>query len=352
MSAMPKFSVVLAGYQTAPYLEKSLGSIRNQTFQDFEAICYVEESTDDSLAICRSVADCDPRFKVVSAPKSGAVSSTRNYGIDHAAGEYLVFVDGDDWVRTDMLERLAAKLDDTGEVDVLAFAADTLQSGDEYPAKAKRMSNFGARDAEGTFTGLDAIRRTGRNGGSLHNFTCFSAYRTAFLRGHGIYQQVGRVMEDFEWTPRVWFAAKRFAYLDEALYVYRRRANSLTTEASARIATDVVANLRSLLGFVAANDIPGDILAIWANQWFALLCWFMFHPVTSRKISDADRLQALRSLMADGGRESLKRLAPKLSRPRRLAFPLVLLAARGMQLPAKVFFRRLYYPLIELRQRQ
>ena len=86
----PKFTIILSGHQTAPYLPKALNSIVAQTFKDFEVICHVEEPTDDSLAICRARAQTDARFKVVSAPKSGAVATTRNYGIDHATGEYLI----------------------------------------------------------------------------------------------------------------------------------------------------------------------------------------------------------------------------------------------------------------------
>lgn len=97
-SASPRFTVAVSGYQNAPYLPKSLGSVKAQSFRDFEAICYVEESTDGSLEICRRLTADDPRFKVVSAPKSGTASATRNYAIDHAGGEYLVVLDGDDWL--------------------------------------------------------------------------------------------------------------------------------------------------------------------------------------------------------------------------------------------------------------
>ena len=62
-----KYTIILAGYQTEPYLLKALESIQNQTFSDFEAICYVEESQDSSLAICQKFAEHDSRFKVVSA---------------------------------------------------------------------------------------------------------------------------------------------------------------------------------------------------------------------------------------------------------------------------------------------
>jgi len=341
------FTIILAGYHTAPYLPQALDSIRAQSFRDFDVICYVEESPDDSLAICRAAENADPRFHAVSAPKSGAVASTRNYGIEHAQGDYLVVLDGDDWIAPDMLAKLAAKLAVSGEVDVLSFAAVTTESDTVDMEHAPRLSNFRADDEKEVFTGPEAIRRAGRNGGKMCNHTVLSIYRTQFLRENRIRQTPGRLMEDFESTPRIWFAAKRFAYLDEAFYVYRRRPGSLTTEASSRIAFDMVQQFKSLLDFADGVSAPPDILAIWSNQWLSILFWFLFHPVTSRKLGDPERRQALAALFADDGDQRFRRLCRSASAPKRAAAPLVRLAAKGWQAPAKFFFRCLYYPLTE-----
>ncbi len=348
----PKFTVVLSGYETAPYLPKSLGSIASQTYRDFEAICYVEESTDDSLEICRRMERDDPRFRAVTAPKSGAVATTRNYAIANARGEYLVVLDGDDWLMPDALEKIAAKLDSTGELDVLSFAALTVPDEESDLKSAARLSNFRPQDAEGVFSGIDAIRKTGANGGKVNSYTWLSAYRTKFLRDNDLRQSDGLLMEDFGWMPRVWLKAERFAYLDEALYVYRRRANSLTTEASPRIACDIASQLSSLMAFAEGSGAPKDVMRLWSNQWLATAYWFLFHPVTSRKIPDGERLRALGIILKDDGLKRIKWLSAMASKPRRIALPLVLLAARGFLAPAKLFFRKIYYPLVERRKRK
>lgn len=350
MKSSPRFTVILSGYRTEPYLDRALRSVAGQTFPDFEAICYVEESEDRSLEICREQARRDPRFRAVSAPKSGAVASTRNYAVDHARGEYLVVLDGDDWLFETLLEKLDRKLKETGEVDVLAFAAVTTPDENADLARAPRLTNFLPADAEGVFSGQEALRRAGRGGGGqFRSYTWLSAYRTMFLREHRLYQTAGRLMEDFEWTPRVWFAAERFAYLDEVFYVYRRRENSLTTEASSRLLFDLIEQVRSLLAFAERNRIPEDLLRIWSGQWLSTLFWFLFHPVTSRKVSDRDRRKALTRLFAEGGRERLRRLAARASLPKRAAMPLLRLAAGGFVWPAKTYFRQFYYPLAERR---
>ena len=345
----PKFTIILSGHQTAPYLPKALNSIVAQTFKNFETICYVEESTDDSLAICQDMARRDPRFKVATGPKSGAVATTRNYGIDHAAGEYLVVVDGDDWIVPDMLEKLAAKLAQTGPVDVLAFAAISTTSDNVDFKTAPLLTNFRLSDAHDVFSGLDAIRRAGRNGGQMRNFTPLNAYRTEFLRKNRIRQTDGLLMEDLESTPRIWYFAERFAYIDEPFYVYRRRPNSLTTEASPRIAIDVARQFRSLVDFADAHDIPNDIMRIWVNQWLSVVYWYLFHPVTSRKVSADDRARALSVLFDGDGRALFKKTASFASIPKRVAARLVSLAEHGWQEPARLFFRKLYYPLVERR---
>ncbi len=352
MNSTPRFTVIIAGYQTAPYLPKSLTSVKQQRFADFEAICYVEESTDDSLAICQRFAANDPRFKIATGSKSGAVATTRNYGIDHATGEYLVVLDGDDWIVPDMLEKLDTKLRQTGEIDVLAFAAVTTESDMVDIVSAPRLTNFRKSDEVDVFTGLEAIRRTGRNGGSIHNYTWLNIYHTAFLREHHLYQSDGLMMEDFEHIPRVWFAAGRFAYLDEALYIYRRRPGSVTTQLSTRLLSELGRQMRSFMDFTARNDIPEDILRIWSNQWLAVLYWFLFHPVSSHKITNADRRRVLAELFANGGRARFHQLAARTSLPRRLATPLVYMAAAGWQFPAKQYFRSFYYPLTKYRQKK
>ncbi len=349
MNSSPLFTFILAGYQTEPYLQKMLNSIENQTFRDFEVICYVEDSTDRSLEICRAMAERDPRFQVVSGPKSGAAGTTRNYGIDHAKGKYLAPLDGDDWLFSDMLEQLACKLEKTGETDVLTYAAISVENEKEDYEQAKRISNFRQSDEEDVFSGLEAIRRSGRNGGAIHHFPWLSIYRVDFLREHRLYQSERLLMEDCEWNPRVWFFAKRFAYLDRILYVYRRRPGSLTTEVSPRLALDLARQFRSMASFTEKQQIPDDILSIWGNQWISLVFWFLFHPVSSAKVSDADRKQALAILFSEDGRTQFLNFLSRNSRPKRLAYPLILLAAKGIFFPAKIYFRWFYYPMIEWR---
>lgn len=349
MSTTPFFTIALAGYRTEPYLPRALASVTGQTFTDFEVICYVEESPDRSLELCQEQAARDSRFIVVTAPKSGAVSSTRNYAIDHAQGKYLIALDGDDELDVHMLEKLAHKLAETGPVDVLAFAMTTTTENAALPAATGRLTNFKTSDAVGVYTGIEALRRAGRNGGQFRSYTCSNAYRTQFLREHRLYQRVGRVMEDFEWTPRVWFAAEKFAYLDEELYTYFRRGNSLTTEASSRLVFDLAAQVKSLLDFFSASPIPEDLRKIWGNQFLATFYWFLFHPVSSRKISNSDRQKALAALFAQNGKAQFRQLSRYASRPKRLAVPLLSLAAAGMVWPAKLYFRAFYYPLIEFR---
>ncbi|MBE6373974.1 MAG: glycosyltransferase [Lentisphaerae bacterium] len=352
MDQSPSFTIVLSGYQTEPYLPQALDSVSNQTFRDFEAICYVEESTDRSLEICQEHARKDSRFKVVSAPKSGAVATTRNYAIDHAAGKYLVVLDGDDWLSVHLLEKLHRKLSECGDLDVIAFNALTIPDGVADLNHGQQLTNFRPKDAEGVFTGEEAIRRVGRNGGQIRSYTWLNAYRTAYLRENRFYQTDGRVMEDFEWLPRVWFSARTFSYINDDLYIYRRRENSLTTEKSSRLLFDLVKQVRSLLDFSYRTEIPEDLRRIWSEQWISTFYWFMFHPVSSRKIDNADRRDALKNLFAAPGLEEFKQLAASASRPKKLALPLLRLAAGGLVWPAKWYFQLLYYPLSGLRNKK
>ena len=102
---MPLVSIVVPVYNAEKYLMKCLESIKNQTLKDFECILVDDGSTDSSSVICDSFATVDGRFSVVHL-KNGGVSRARNEGIKRAKGEYVGFVDSDDWIDPEMFESL------------------------------------------------------------------------------------------------------------------------------------------------------------------------------------------------------------------------------------------------------
>lgn len=99
---MPKISVIVPVYNVEKYLNRCVDSILNQTFEDFELILVDDGSSDNCGNICDEYAQKDNRVKVIHK-KNGGVSSARNAGIDTAQGEYIMFVDSDDWINENML---------------------------------------------------------------------------------------------------------------------------------------------------------------------------------------------------------------------------------------------------------
>ena len=100
-------SVIVPVYNSVKYLDKCIQSILNQTYKNFELLLVNDGSSDNSLEICNLYALKDDRVKVIDQ-SNGGVSSARNAGIDYAKGEWITFVDSDDWVHKDyLLQRVA-----------------------------------------------------------------------------------------------------------------------------------------------------------------------------------------------------------------------------------------------------
>lgn len=98
-----KFSIIMPVYNTALYLKKSIQSVIEQTYENWELICVNDGSTDDSLEICEHYAKQDSRIKVFSKVNEG-VSVARNFGLKKVTGERVIFLDADDWLTLNTLE--------------------------------------------------------------------------------------------------------------------------------------------------------------------------------------------------------------------------------------------------------
>lgn len=107
----PKISVIMPVYNVEQYVSKSIESIINQSFSDFELIIINDGSTDKSKEIIEKYANLDSRITIINKKNEG-VASARNLGIDRAVGKYLFFCDSDDYAEKDMLESLYKKIEE------------------------------------------------------------------------------------------------------------------------------------------------------------------------------------------------------------------------------------------------
>ncbi|WP_455637993.1 glycosyltransferase family 2 protein [Parabacteroides sp.] len=99
-------SIVIPVYNRAYCVTVCLDSVRKQSFTDWECIVVDDGSTDDTVSVCLPYAESDPRFKIVVQPENGGVSVARNRGLELAQGEYIAFLDSDDWIEPTYLEQL------------------------------------------------------------------------------------------------------------------------------------------------------------------------------------------------------------------------------------------------------
>ncbi|MBR6099174.1 glycosyltransferase family 2 protein [bacterium] len=117
-----KISVIIPVYNVEKTLSQTLDSVINQTYKDLEIICVNDASTDSSLEILKSYAQQDSRIKIVENEVNSKLGPTRNHGMEFATGEYIHFLDSDDWMESDAYERLVKYLEKAGKnVDVIHF---------------------------------------------------------------------------------------------------------------------------------------------------------------------------------------------------------------------------------------
>lgn len=109
---MRKISIIVPVYNTEKYIGRCIESIQNQTYTNLEIILVDDGSKDDSLTICQKYADKDSRIKVLHTKKNSGVSNARNMGIEHSTGEYIGFIDSDDYIEKTMYETLVRYSDD------------------------------------------------------------------------------------------------------------------------------------------------------------------------------------------------------------------------------------------------
>ena len=221
-----KISVILSVYNVEKYLNECIDSILNQTFKDFELICINDSSTDRSLDILNDYAAKDSRVKVFTQPNGGA-SSTRNYGMKQASGDYLLFWDSDDYFDITILEKLYNKASlYNADIVVTSYKLfdDTTK---EVIDKRSQINKKFLPDKE--IFCIDDIQQGKFSFLPMAPWT--KMYKKDFIFDNGLLFQDIKSCTDVFFTYATTALAKRICIVDENLIFYRiNRVGSITSK--------------------------------------------------------------------------------------------------------------------------
>ncbi|MBR6046024.1 MAG: glycosyltransferase [Ruminococcus sp.] len=214
-------SIVIPVYNVEKYLRECVDSVLRQTYSDLEIILVDDGSPDGSGAICDEYAEKDSRVTVIHK-ENGGLSDARNAGMAAAHGEYIYFLDSDDYIVDDAI-RLLVDRARTENADFVFFDSENFVEDYEFP---EYIENFSRARTYRTGPGVLLLGATVRNS---EYFPCvpFEFFRKQFLEENGLSFYKGIIHEDELFTPVAFVRAKTAAQLRKKLYVRRLRGNSI-----------------------------------------------------------------------------------------------------------------------------
>ena len=206
-----RLSVIVPVYNVEAYLPCCLQSLQKQTLKDMEVILVDDGSTDGSSVIAERFAESDPRFRYFRK-ENGGLSDARNFGLPYAEGDYIAFLDSDDWVEEDLYERMVSEIRD----------ADVCIADLEYVWQDSSR-NF-------VMKGLTDWKTDTVNQKALLSplFAWNKIYKAELFKGEGGYRYpLHTWYEDHPVTTMIFAKASGIAYLPEAGFHYRQREGSI-----------------------------------------------------------------------------------------------------------------------------
>lgn len=236
------FSIIVPIYNVDLYLSRCLDSLSAQDFSDFEVVLVNDGSTDGSECMARQWVAAHPESSItlLVQPNQG-LSAARNAGLSAAKGDYVLFLDSDDWLIDTALSIIASYINSE---DMLCFA------GQRYIESIKTYQKVDALDPEKEISGWDYYSRHALEHRDFA-FVCavLRCYRRQFLLDHGLWFRTGIYHEDNLFTPLACYHARRVSVIPQTLYIYRVRSNSIMTTRSLKHNQDMIRIANELAGF-------------------------------------------------------------------------------------------------------
>ena len=273
-----RFSIIIPVYNVERYLQECVKSVLEQSFQNFEIILVDDGSKDNSGKLCDELSEKNDTIKVIHK-ENGGLSDARNFGIKEAKGEYLVFLDSDDfWDDTEFLEKLNEIIQKKEKDLIIIGLKKYFESTNRIEEKDNEKLNNN-----------ESIEELLKN--NLYKAcACSKIIKRNIVIENNLYFPKGRLSEDIEWCARVLkvIDLNKIYYFPNNVYVYRQRENSISKKVDDLFIKDIYEMIKNET--IYNDDKENIVNSYLAYEYSVLLGW------TSLKCKDKDLKKKVYSL--------------------------------------------------------
>ncbi len=232
---MDLVSIIVPVYNVRKYLSKCLDSLVNQNFPNIEIIVVNDGSLDNSQEIITKYQNKYPHLIKSFLKKNGGLSSARNYGLSKAHGKYITFVDSDDYVTSDYIAKMYEVIN-KNNADVAICNYYMVKNNKEKLIKNYIPNKVGS---------LNEDKKQLFNSWAVWN----KMFSRKIIEDHNLLFSENVIYEDFRFTLKVFLKSSKIAYVDEALYYYIYRENSIMNSQNLEKNKDILAGFTDILNY-------------------------------------------------------------------------------------------------------
>lgn len=272
VSIKPTISIIVPFFNLEFYIKKCIDSILQQTFQNFELIIINDGSTDKSGEICDEYANKDSRIRIFYK-ENGGVSSARNLGIKEARGEFIGFVDGDDWIYEDMFQNLYELCTDKNS-DIAICNIFREINGEVVNIEREEFIN--------EMDNVEAMKQLFR--GELYKFSLWNKlYRKSCFEN--IKFPEGRIHEDLSTTYKLFANANKVVFTNYTGYIYVKRESSILTARYNEKRLDGLYGWDEIIPFMNQNysQLAEDFLACYV-YWGVDNIYYILNQIENKNV--------------------------------------------------------------------
>lgn len=267
----PRFSVIIPVYNVEDFLPQCIRSVLDQTFQDMQIVVIDDVSKDGSLAIAREFAEKHPCIRLCCHEVNKGLGGARNTGIEAATGEYLLFLDSDDYLHPQTLEKVDAAIR-TRSADIVEYGFRLVDEQGHY------LNRTHCPDTDAPLTRSVSA--------------CNKAIRAGLF--HNVRFPEKQYYEDYCTIPKVLMAAGCVVSLDEDLYCYRQRTGSIIHDTNAEKNRDIMKGTDALLQYHRENGLPANVMT---ELEYLAVYHILYHAIL--RVNGIDRHSPLQRELKD-----------------------------------------------------